>query len=272
MTQITLDNGSSLVTLDSNGEEAVGDDADVVLGALVDDGVGGTAADLAIYSALTEGDLQFIEIYNPTMSAVNLTEWRIRKEIDFDFAPGTMLDPDEAIAIISFNPDTTNGAGELVNADRIVVMESGNVVQIGTAQEIYAKPANRFVADFIGTMNFMPAEVVEVLPDDAGVHVRTEFSDKMLCKASDTTATTPGKKVYASIRPEDVEIFTESPQTRQNLFKGTIAHRAYLGNFLYFFIRVNDTMIRVQVPHHVPQEEGQELHLYLNPQKCMILL
>ena len=58
----------------------------------------------------------------------------------------------------------------------------------------------------------------------------------------------------------------------ENLLKGTIAHKAYLGNFLYFFVSVNDTMIRVQVPHHLPQEEGQDLYLYLNPQKCMLLL
>ena len=160
----------------------------------------------------------------------------------------------------------------MVISDRIVVMESGNVVQIGTAQEIYAKPANKFVADFIGTMNFMPAEVVEVLPDAAGVHVRTEFSDKILCMISGNTATSAGEKVYASIRPEDVEVFTEPPQTRENLFKGTIAHRAYLGNFLYFFVDVNETMIRVQVPHHLPQVEGQELYLYLNPQKCVLLI
>jgi iron(III) transport system ATP-binding protein len=151
-------------------------------------------------------------------------------------------------------------------------MESGNVVQIGTAQEIYAKPANRFVADFIGTMNFMPGEIVEVLPNETEVYVRTEFSEKMLCTIPDSRAVKTGEKVYASIRPEDVEIFTESPQTKENLFKGTIVHRAYLGNFLYFFVSVNDTMIRVQVAHHVPQEEGQELYLYLNPQKCMILL
>jgi len=44
-----------------------------------------------------------------------------------------------------------------------------------------------------------------------------------------------------------------------------------LGNLLYFFVNIDGTMIRVQVPHHVPQEEGQELYLFLNPQKCMIL-
>jgi len=120
-------------------------------------------------------------------------------------------------------------------------------------------------------MNFMSGEVVQVLQDTDAVYVRTEFSEKMLCKTDSITATTPGKKVYASIRPEDVEVFTDPPQARKNLYKGTIVHKAYLGNFLYFFVNIDSTMIRVQVPHHVPKEEGQELHLFLNPQKCMIL-
>jgi iron(III) transport system ATP-binding protein len=166
---------------------------------------------------------------------------------------------------------THDQAEAMVISDRIAVMESGDVVQIGTAQEIYERPANRFVADFIGTMNFMSGEVVQILQDTDDVYVRTEFSDKMLCKTSNMKETAPGKKVYASIRPEDVEVFTEPPQNRENLFKGTIAHKAYLGNFLYFFVSVDGTMIRVQIPHHMPQEEGQELYLFLNPQKCMIL-
>ncbi|MGD8441950.1 MAG: ABC transporter ATP-binding protein, partial [Desulfobacterales bacterium] len=167
---------------------------------------------------------------------------------------------------------THDQAEAMVISDRIAVMESGNVVQIGNAQEIYQKPANRFVADFIGTMNFMSGKVVEVVPDSNAVYVRTEFSEKMLCAIPDHTVVKAGEKVYASIRPEDVEIYTESPQTKENLFKGTIVHKAYLGNFLYFFVNVNDTMIRAQVPHHLPQEEGQELYLCLNPQKSVVLL
>ncbi|MEE8432505.1 MAG: ABC transporter ATP-binding protein [Candidatus Desulfatibia sp.] len=167
---------------------------------------------------------------------------------------------------------THDQAEAMVISDRIAVMDSGNVVQVGTPQEIYEKPANRFVADFIGTMNFMSGEVVEVLQDRDAVYVRTEFSAKMLCKTPNITATTPGKKVYASIRPEDVEVFTEPPQARENLVKGTIVHKAYLGNLLYFFVSVDGHMIRVQASHNVPQEEGQELYLFLNPQKCMILL
>ena len=166
---------------------------------------------------------------------------------------------------------THDQAEAMVISDRIAVMNSGNVVQIGTANEIYETPANKFVADFIGTMNFMPGKVVESLPDATGVYIRTEFTEKILCTTSGNTAASAGEEVYASIRPEDVEVFTEAPQDRENLFKGTIAHRAYLGNFLYFFVSINNTMIRVQVPHHLPQEEGQELYLFLNPQKCMIL-
>ena len=152
------------------------------------------------------------------------------------------------------------------------VMDSGNVVQIGTPEEIYEKPANRFVADFIGTMNFMSGEVVEIVQDTDSVYVRTEFSEKMLCTSPSMAATTLGKKIYASIRPEDVEVFTEPPEIRQNLFKGTIVHKAYLGNFLYFFVSVNGNMVRVQAPHNVPREEGEEIYLFLNPQKCMILI
>ena len=166
---------------------------------------------------------------------------------------------------------THDQAEAMVISDRIAVMDSGNVVQIGSAQEIYKQPANKFVADFIGTMNFMPGEVVEVPPDNDGVYIRTDFSEKILCTTSGNAAASAGEEVYASIRPEDVEVFTEPPQALENLFQGTIAHRAYLGNFLYFFVSVNETMIRVQVPHHLPHEEGQELYLYLNPQKCVLL-
>jgi ABC-type Fe3+/spermidine/putrescine transport system ATPase subunit len=166
---------------------------------------------------------------------------------------------------------THDQAEAMVISDRIAVMNSGNVVQLGTAEEIYAKPANRFVADFIGTMNFMPGKIFQVLQGTNQAYVDTEFSEKMLCTMPESNAVTAGEEVYASIRPEDVEIFTEPPQSGENLFKGTIAHKAYLGNFLYFFVDVNNTMIRVQVPHYVPQEEGQELYLFLSPQKCMIL-
>ena len=166
---------------------------------------------------------------------------------------------------------THDQAEAMVISDRIAVMDSGNIVQVGTAQEIYKKPANKFVADFIGTMNFISCEIVQAPQDTDAVCVRTEFSENVLCTMDGVMEATPGKEVYVAIRPEDVEVFTEPPQDRENLFKGIVDHKAYLGNFLYFFVNVNGTMIQAQVPHSLPQDEGQEVHLFLDPQKCMIL-
>jgi len=120
-------------------------------------------------------------------------------------------------------------------------------------------------------MNFIQGEIARVHPESAIAEVRTEFAETMLSRTPDVEATLPGKQVYASIRPEDVQIFSNPPQGKENLFQGAIAHKAYLGSFLFFFVTIGDTIIRVQVPHHLPHEEGEKVFLFLDPQKCMIL-
>ena len=166
---------------------------------------------------------------------------------------------------------THDQAEAMVISDRIVVMDTGNIVQIGPPEEIYKKPANRFVADFIGTTNFIAGEIVEVRKGGDFVFIHTEFGQKMLCRVFDSGTATSNKKVHASIRPEDIEVFTEPQKDKNNLFKGTIMHRAYLGNFLNLFVNVDSTMIRVQVPYDMKQKEGEELYLFLNPEKCIVL-
>ena len=116
---------------------------------------------------------------------------------------------------------THDQAEAMVISDRIVVMESGNVVQIGAPQQIYEKPANRFVADFIGAMNFISGEIVQALPDSNMARVRTELNEIMLCRTPDMASTTPGKEVYASIRPEDVQILATPPKRPRTYSKAS---------------------------------------------------
>ncbi len=166
---------------------------------------------------------------------------------------------------------THDQAEAMVISDRIAVMQAGDVVQIDTPQQIYAQPANRFVADFIGTMNFIAAKVVQKASSDGTMKVSTSFSDELLCRGPEQNFNRDDQ-VYASIRPEDVKVFSDPPAQTSNVFKGTIAHRAYLGNFLYFFVEIDGEMIRVQVPYHMPQAEGEMVHFYLDPEKCKVLL
>ncbi|MGQ9645666.1 MAG: ABC transporter ATP-binding protein [Thermodesulfobacteriota bacterium] len=166
---------------------------------------------------------------------------------------------------------THDQAEAMVISDRVSVMNAGDIVQVGTPEEIYKKPASRFVADFIGTTNFIAGEISEVLRERELASIHTEFGQKMLCRIPDPAMVSTNRKVNISIRPEDIEVFIEPTGDRENLFKGTIMHRAYLGNFLYFFVNVDSTMMRVQAPYDMTQKEGEELYLFLNPEKCVIL-
>lgn len=167
---------------------------------------------------------------------------------------------------------THDQAEAMVLSDRIAVMEAGNIVQVGPPEEIYKKPANRFVADFVGTTNFIAGEITGIEREGNWLRVRTEMGQEMRCKVFDSAIAASGQKVYISIRPEDIEIVTQGASAEENVVHGRIEHRAYLGNFLYFFVNVNSTTIRVQTPYDVKQKEGEELLLYLAPEKCVALL
>ena len=89
----------------------------------------------------------------------------------------------------------------LTMADRIVVMNHGVIEQVGAPVEIYREPASVFVADFIGTMNFLTAEVVE----DAATGVEGIRAGG-LALACDTSSHAGGERVTAAIRPEDITL------------------------------------------------------------------
>ena len=70
-------------------------------------------AALAIAPDLTSGDLEFIELHNPTDAAIDLTDWRIRGGVSYDFDEGIMIDAGETVVIIQFNPENVNNASRV---------------------------------------------------------------------------------------------------------------------------------------------------------------
>lgn len=118
----------------------------------------------------------------------------------------------------------------LTMADRIVVMNEGVIEQLGTPEEIYGKPRTEFVAGFIGTMNFMPATIVE-----PGV-VKTGATE-LKC---DTCGYSIGDKVKVSIRPEDILPLAQTKQGLDNTQTVTILEIEFLGSFLRVSIKALD--------------------------------
>ena len=109
----------------------------------------------------------------------------------------------------------------LTMADRIVVMNQGVVEQVGTPQEIYRRPESAFVADFVGTMNFLDGTLT------AANQVKVS-GISFACPAQDGLA--PGQKVRLCIRPEDVRV-RDLPADAANRLTIEVAELDFIGSF-----------------------------------------
>lgn len=114
----------------------------------------------------------------------------------------------------------------LTMSDRIGVMSAGRLLQVGEPEEIYEQPTSRFVADFIGEINLLPAKVI-----DAGT---VELLGGHRVGAS--TGVETGTEVTVAIRPERFELYDldEVIPDDSNRIGGTVARRTYYGDVFYY--------------------------------------
>jgi spermidine/putrescine transport system ATP-binding protein len=120
-------------------------------------------------------------------------------------------------------------------SDVIVVMKDGRIQQQGGPTELYERPVNRFVADFIGTSNFIDASVVE---SDAATRVVTARTSGGLILRGHLTdhhrTVSDGDAVTVATRPERLEVLTpatagEAPPGSMQV-SGRIRQGTYLGD------------------------------------------
>ena len=90
-------------------------------------------AALAVEPSLIDNDLEFVEVYNPTPLAVDLTDWRIRGGVSFDFAAGTMIAAGHTLVVVSFDPNSVANTSRLA-AFRIQYGIDANVPLVGDFQ------------------------------------------------------------------------------------------------------------------------------------------
>ncbi|MBH80460.1 MAG: spermidine/putrescine ABC transporter ATP-binding protein [Gammaproteobacteria bacterium] len=122
-------------------------------------------------------------------------------------------------------------------ADRVAVMNDGEIVQLGTPEEVYSQPATRFIADFLGEANFLGGAVAA--SGDA-VRVTTTAGEIMV---SSRTAPDVGSKVQCCVRPEHVRIRAadEGPDpSLENALEATIVSSVYLGDVRQYVCRLGD--------------------------------
>jgi putative spermidine/putrescine transport system ATP-binding protein len=121
----------------------------------------------------------------------------------------------------------------LTMADRLVVMDRGKVLQVGTAEELYERPANAFVAGFVGRCNLIPGFV------DQGCMFRTDWGGEFRAPAGSA----PGKAFFA-LRPERVEL---QPGSERGV-PGRITAITYLGSLSEYHVDVSGNSFLVSMP------------------------
>jgi spermidine/putrescine transport system ATP-binding protein len=121
----------------------------------------------------------------------------------------------------------------LTMSDTIVVMRDGRILQMGDPQELYERPVNRFVADFIGTSNFLEASV---LGADSATNRATVQTSKGLTMGGTVTANgaTPstGDEVIVAVRPERIEVIPAGAELPVMDGWTVVAGRIHQGTYL----------------------------------------
>ena len=136
---------------------------------------------------------------------------------------------------------------------RIGVMNAGKIVQTGTPQEIYEFPSNRFVADFIGSVNMFEGIVTEDEPEY--VRIQSDEAGSTLYIGHGISCV-PGAHVAVAIRPEKMVITHEPPESEENRLTGTIREIAYMGDLSIYLVELDTgKTVKVTMPNLVRSAE-----------------
>jgi len=125
----------------------------------------------------------------------------------------------------------------LTISDRIAVYNEGRILQVGTPEDLYESPANRFVADFIGTSNFIPVSLERY--DGQFMIWKDEHNENQKYLTHAIEGVSPGQSMVLVIRPEKVR-FSSAVQNQENTLEGQVMEVIYTGESSRYRIRVDE--------------------------------
>jgi iron(III) transport system ATP-binding protein len=153
----------------------------------------------------------------------------------------------------------------LALSDEIIVFNQGHVIQRGTSLEIYQHPNSEFVADFVGSTNFLRGSVRSAAVIGAIGKVETE-QGTIACTFA--AALNPGAKAIVSIRPEDIGLAADGEG-----LKATVTAKVFLGEVIDYHVILNGQTLRVR--HHARHDAhpvGAPVMLTLPSDKAMAMV
>ncbi len=153
-------------------------------------------------------------------------DYKLRKEMQIELK---RLQHETGITFIFVTHDQEEA---LTMSDRIAVMSAGKILQVGSPRDIYDRPAERFVADFIGETNFLAGTVVSKKPGVATV----KFASNATITAGYPEGFHPSGDVTLVVRPEHADLV---PDPAKGTITGTLSNIVYFGTDTHYHVKLD---------------------------------
>src|SRR5437588_35560 len=165
---------------------------------------------------------------------------------------------------ITFVYVTHDQSEALALSDRIAVMSAGHVQQYGTPFDVYAHPANRMVADFMGLVNLLPGRVRSIANGGGTV----ELAPELIVRVAALDGFSSGDGVDVAIRPENVRL---APSTDAAGPVAKITNHIFLGNISEYYARLpSGPVLRVQTHPLQHFKVGDEVAVEVDATQCSV--
>jgi iron(III) transport system ATP-binding protein len=188
----------------------------------------------------------------------------LREQMRFEIA---QLHKQYGITTIYVTHDQTEA---MVISDRIAVLDKGRLMQLGTPSEIYSRPANKFVAGFMGTTNFIRGKVEDI----SGDYTAVKTNDGLILHGRGH-GLQKGQEVEVAIRPENIEFLSESqastPPKAVNIFDAKIARATYVGELIDYQLHIRDSLIRAKGDVRRKRATGETAKIHIDPDQLSVL-
>ena len=150
----------------------------------------------------------------------------------------------------------------MTTADQIAVMNGGKIDQLGTPEDIYARPDSEFVARFIGASNVIKGAALDIN------HVSFAGATLKVVGAP----LTANQSAAVAIRQHDIGLSTKPPASPENAIRGVVTRQVYLGAARDYMVEVADgSSLRATTPTEANVPKGSEVWLTLPPERCRAL-
>jgi iron(III) transport system ATP-binding protein len=171
---------------------------------------------------------------------------------------------------ITFVYVTHDQSEAMALSDRIAVMHQGEVMQYGAPREVYTRPANKTVADFMGLVNLIPGRVLRAAGDDSLVAIGGSHPIGLAL----VPGVAAGDAVQVAIRPENLRVTVLTPGAASDapaMVPGKVADVTFLGNVLDCHVTLDDgSRIRVQVEPTRTLEVDQRVAVHFDRQAATV--